>query len=207
MHDDARPAARLTVLAVLSGTGPRAVVELVRARSPLLWVAVPVTTRPMREHETEGVDHHFVDSSEFARMVAAGELLEWVEIGGHRYGTPGTTARARLRTGRPVLVPTDPGGARRIRAALPQAQLVLLAAPGGPGGLAAPARPEDSTGRGDLAAPARPGDSAGSGDFDATLVNDCVERVADELVGLLGSSFLTPAHPRNGGSAVQRFSG
>ena len=30
-------------------------------------------------------------------------------------------------------------------------------------------------------------------EFDRTVVNDFVERAADELVGLLGSSFLTPA--------------
>ena len=32
-------------------------------------------------------------------------------------------------------------------------------------------------------------------EFDRTVVNDFVERAADELVGLLGSSFLTPAQP------------
>ena len=34
---------------------------------------------------------------------------------------------------------------------------------------------------------------AAENEFDVTVVNDFVERAADELVGLLGSSFLTPA--------------
>jgi guanylate kinase len=33
-------------------------------------------------------------------------------------------------------------------------------------------------------------------EFDHTIVNDYVERAAEELVGLLGSPILMPAHPR-----------
>jgi guanylate kinase len=40
-------------------------------------------------------------------------------------------------------------------------------------------------------------------EFDRTVVNDFVERAADELVGLLGSSFLTPAVLADGSAAAQ----
>jgi len=36
-------------------------------------------------------------------------------------------------------------------------------------------------------------------EFDRTVVNDFVERAADELVGLLGSSYLTPASSHESG--------
>jgi guanylate kinase len=175
MHDEARPAARLTVLTGPSGVGRNGVVELVRARSPLLWVSLPATTRPRREHEVDGVHHSFVERAEFERMIADGGLLEWAEIAGHLYGTPGNPVRSRLAAGRPVLVRADPAGARRIRDAVPGARLVYLVAPG---------------------APDDPGAAAGA---DATIVNDRAERAAGELVGLLGSSFLTPAQPRLSG--------
>jgi guanylate kinase len=35
-------------------------------------------------------------------------------------------------------------------------------------------------------------------EFDRTVVNDFVERAASELVGLLGSLYLTPAQPHPG---------
>jgi guanylate kinase len=175
MHDDARPAARLTVLVGPSGAGQGGVIELVRARSPLVWVPVPVTTRPIRDHEADGVHYRFVDRAEFERMITAGGLLEWVELAGHLYGTPRDPVLAQLRTGRPVLIRMDPAGARRIRAALPEAQLVFLALPGG-------------------GERSRPGP-----EYDTTVVNDCREGAADKLVGLLGSSFLTPAQPRVSG--------
>ncbi|GIG92457.1 nucleoside/nucleotide kinase family protein [Plantactinospora endophytica] len=166
-HDDVRCAARLTVLAGPSGAGKDSVTELVRARSPQLWLSIPVTTRPRRRYEIDGVHYRFVDRAEFGRLLDAGALLEWSEIGVHRYGTPREPVRIRLSAGRPVLLPIDPGGARQVRAAMPQARLVYLAA---------------------TPAQAR----AAGREYDATVVNDVVGRAADELVGLLGSSFLTP---------------
>ncbi|MDG4788236.1 guanylate kinase [Micromonospora sp. WMMD1102] len=166
-HDDVRPAARLTVLAGPSGAGKDSVTQLVRARLPRLWLSVPVTTRPARRHEIDGVHYHFVDRAEFGRLLDGGELLEWSDIGVHRYGTPAGPVRLRLSTGRPVLLPIDLRGARQVRTALPSARLVYLA-------------------------PTRADADAAGREFDATVVNDVVGRAADELVSLLGSSFLTP---------------
>ncbi|MBQ0894682.1 guanylate kinase [Micromonospora sp. U56] len=170
--DEARPAARLTVLAGPSGTARESVVELVRARSPSVWVPVPVTTRPRRPDEVDGVDRRFVDPVGFDRMVAAGELLEWSRIGGHRRGTPREPLRSRLADGRPVLLPLDLPGALAVREALPDVRLVLLTPPGH--------RPD-------------PAVRAAVGH---TVVHDLTERVVAELVGLLGSSYLAPAQPR-----------
>ncbi|PZF99246.1 guanylate kinase [Micromonospora deserti] len=169
---EARPAARLTVLAGLSGSGRESVVELVRARSPSVWTPVPVTTRPRRHHEVDGVDRLFLPPGEFDRLVAAGELLEWSRIGPYRRGIPYAPLRARLAAGQPALLPLDLAGALLVRAALPDARLVLLHPPG--------LIPEPAT----LAA------------FELTVAHDLTERVVDRLVGLFGSSFLAPARPR-----------
>ncbi|MFI6762118.1 guanylate kinase [Micromonospora sp. NPDC050417] len=176
--DDARPAARLTLLAGPAGAGKGGVVELIRARSSVLWVSVPVTTRPRRPHEVDGVGHHFVDRAEFEALVATDGLLEWDRYADHLYGTPVEPVRRRLRSGQPVLVALDLTGARRVRAAMPGSRLVCLVPPG-----AVPPTPEP------------PGES----DIDLVVVNDFAERAAEELVGLLGSSFLTPAQPRTSG--------
>ncbi|WP_422774469.1 guanylate kinase [Plantactinospora sp. WMMC1484] len=166
-HDDVRPAARLTVLAGPSGAGKDGVTRLVRDRFPGLWLPVPMTTRPRRRYEVDGVHYRFVDRGEFARLRDCGELLEWSDIGAHRYGTPREPVLIRLSAGQPVLLPIDLGGARQIRAAMPSAQLVYLA-------------------------PSRAEAGAAGREFDATVVNDVLGRAADELVSLLGSSFLTP---------------
>ncbi|MFI9640759.1 guanylate kinase [Micromonospora sp. NPDC051925] len=162
--DEACPAARLTVLTGPSGVGRGGVVEAVRARSPSVWVPVPVTTRPRRPDESDGVDRLFREPAEFDRMIAAGELLEWSRAGPYRRGTPRAPVIDRLARGRPVLLPLDLPGALAVRAALPGARLVLLLPPGH--------RPE-------------PAVMALAGH---TVRHDLTERATAELVGLLGSS-------------------
>ncbi|SCG73954.1 nucleoside/nucleotide kinase family protein [Micromonospora coxensis] len=170
--DETRPAARLTVLTGPSGAGRDGVVELVRARSPSVWVPVPVTTRPCRPGEADGVDRLFVTPAEFDRMVAAGELLEWFRLGPHLRGTPREPLRARLAQGWPVLLPLDLPGALAVREALPDVRLVLLTPPG------------------------RGPDPALAAAVGHTVVHDRTERAVGELVGLLGSSCPAPARPR-----------
>ena len=80
MDDDARPAARLTVLSGPSGVGKDSVIELIRARSPWVKLSVSVTTRKKRDYETDGEHYHFVTRPEFQRLIDGGQLLEWAEF-------------------------------------------------------------------------------------------------------------------------------
>ncbi|MFD6755433.1 MULTISPECIES: nucleoside/nucleotide kinase family protein [Micromonospora] len=172
LDDETRPAARLTVLAGPSGAGRESVVELVRARSPSVWRPIPVTTRPRREGELDGVDRHFLTPEQFDRRLAAGELLEWSRLGAYRRGTEIAPLRSRVAAGVPILLPLDLDGALLVRAAWPQARLVLLHPPG--------------------RSPAPTVTAA----FDHAVSYDRTEQVVDELVGFIGSSFLAPARPR-----------
>ena len=199
MVDDARPAARLTVLSGPSGVGKDSVIELIRARSPWVWLSVSVTTRPMRDYEVDGVHYYFATRTQFERMIAAGELLEWAEFAGNLYGTPRGAVLARLREGQPVLLKIDLQGARQVRAAMPEAQLVFLAPPS----VAELRRRLIGRGTDDEDTIRRrlehaDEELAAESEFDVTIVNDFVERAADELVGLLGSPLLTPAQPHSG---------
>ena len=164
----ARPAARLTVLSGPSTVGLDRVLELVRARTSAVRMPVPVTTRHRRAHEVDGVHYAFVDPATFDRLVAGDALLEWAQVGGNRYGTPRGPVEAWLAAGQPVLLAIDPQGAALVRAAVPDARLVYVAPPGG------------------RVPP----------DFDVAVAYDSAERAAEELVGLLGSPFLTPARPQ-----------
>ena len=63
-------------------------------------------------------------------MVAAGEMLEHAYYAGHRYGTPKKPVEAAVTEGRDILLEIEIQGARQIRAALPEAVLILLLPPG-----------------------------------------------------------------------------
>jgi guanylate kinase len=193
--DDARPAARLTVLSGPSGVGKDSVIELIRARSPWVWLSVSVTTRPKRDYETDGLHYRFVNRAEFGKMIDAGELLEWAEFAGNLYGTPRPPVEDHLRRGVPALLKIDLQGARQVREAMPDALLVFLAPP------SVDELKRRLIGRGTedpetirLRLEHADEELAAEPEFDVTIVNDSVERAAVELVGLLGRLPISPKH-------------
>ena len=169
-----------------SGVGKGSVVASVRRRHPEIWVSVSVTTREPRPGETDGVHYHFVDEREFARLAAAGELLEYATFGGHQYGTPRAAVLRQLTSDRPALLEIDLQGARQVRRAMPEARLVFLAPPsweeltrrltGRKTESAAAVAERLAVAKDELAA---------IDEFDRTLINHNVDTAADELVALM----------------------
>lgn len=174
----------MTVLAGPSGVGKGAVSADVRRRHPHVWISVSATTRRPRPGEVDGVHYHFVDDTEFDRMIADGELLEWALIHSQqRSGTPRRGVEAVVAQGRPVLLEIDIQGARQVRHSYPDAAFVFLAPPSWEELL----RRLDSRGtegRDEIErrlATART-ELAAEAEFDLTIVNHRVEQAADELV-------------------------
>jgi guanylate kinase len=104
----------LLVLSSPSGAGKTTLSRRLLARDPLFDMSVSVTTRKPRSGETEGVDYHFIDDTRFAEMVGRGELLEWAEVFGHRYGTPRAPVEAAVAAGRDMLFDIDWQGTQQL---------------------------------------------------------------------------------------------
>ncbi|MFF4226430.1 guanylate kinase [Streptomyces abikoensis] len=177
---------RLTVLSGPSGVGKSTVVAHMRKAHPEVWLSVSCTTRKPRPGEQEGVQYFFVDDEQFDKLVANGELLEWAEFAGNRYGTPRKAVLDRLEAGEPVLLEIDLQGARQVRETMPEAQLVFLAPPSWDELV------RRLTGRGtespeviERRLAAAKVELAAESEFDTTLVNTSVEDVARELLALL----------------------
>ena len=179
---------RLTVLSGPSGVGKSTVAAELRRRSPEIWISVSVTTRSPRPGEVDGREYHFVDDREFDRMAAAGELLEWAEFAGHKYGTPREPLQRRLEAGAPSLLEIDVAGARQVRRAMPDALLVFLAPPSWEELVRRltyrGTEPPEVVAR-RLAAARQ--ELAAAGEFDITLVNTSVEYVCQQMVALIRS--------------------
>jgi guanylate kinase len=177
---------RLTVLSGPSGVGKSTVVAHMRKEHPEVWLSVSATTRTPRPGEQHGVHYFFVTDEEMDKLIANGELLEWAEFAGNRYGTPRAAVLEHLEAGVPVLLEIDLQGARQVRESMAEAQLVFLAPPSWEElvrrltgrGTESPEVIERRLGAAKIELAAEP-------EFDTTLVNTSVEDVARELLALM----------------------
>ncbi|MFD0333347.1 guanylate kinase [Streptomyces erythrogriseus] len=169
-----------------SGVGKSTVVAHMRKEHPAVWLSVSATTRQPRPGEQHGVHYFFVTDEEMDKLIANGELLEWAEFAGNRYGTPRAAVLEHLEAGVPVLLEIDLQGARQVRESMAEAQLVFLAPPSWEELV------RRLTGRGtespeviERRLEAARTELAAEPEFDTTLVNTSVEEVARELLALM----------------------
>lgn len=120
---------RLVVLTGPSGVGKGTLLRALVQRHPELYVSISVTTRRPRPGEVDGRDYYFVSESQFERMVANGELLEWAEFAGNFYGTPRAPVEEHIRRGDWVILEIELEGARQIRKTFPDALRLFVLPP------------------------------------------------------------------------------
>ena len=104
----------MLVLSSPSGAGKTTLSRMLLA-DPAVTLSISVTTRAQRPGETDGAHYRFIDRGEFDAMAKNGELLEWAEVFGHRYGTPRAPVEQALAEGRDVLFDIDWQGTQQVR--------------------------------------------------------------------------------------------
>ncbi|HEY6603478.1 MAG TPA: guanylate kinase [Xanthobacteraceae bacterium] len=105
----------MLVLSSPSGAGKTTLSRKLLETDPGVELSVSVTTRKQRPGEIDGRDYHFIDAARFDAMVKGGELLEWAQVFGHRYGTPRAPVEAALANGHDVLFDIDWQGTQQLR--------------------------------------------------------------------------------------------
>lgn len=120
----------LTVIAGPTAVGKGTVVKHILQNYPNVHLSVSATTRAPRPGEEEGKSYYFVSHEEFDRMIANGEMLEYAIVhGANKYGTPRKPVEAALARGEKVILEIDLQGARQVKKAMPEANLIFIAPP------------------------------------------------------------------------------
>lgn len=125
-----KPAAgRLIVVTGPSGVGKGTVTGSVISQVDAIAKSVSVTTRHIRDGETEGIDYFFRTVDQFQEMEKNGEFLESAQFAGHYYGTPEHWVEEKIKEGVDVILEIEVQGARQVRDKCPGAVLVFLSPP------------------------------------------------------------------------------
>jgi guanylate kinase len=157
---------------------------------PGLVFSVSATTRPRRPNEVDGVDYRFVAPATFEELVEDDAFLEWAEVFGHRYGTLAGPIADALEAGQDVLLEIDVQGAGNVRERFPEAFLIFVVPPS-PSDflqqLEERLRRRGTENEAELQrrlAAARE-EIAQAAWFDRVVVNDEVERAAEEVAAII----------------------
>lgn len=119
----------LFIVAAPSGAGKTSLVRALLEADQHVKLSVSYTTRSPRPGEENGVDYHFVDDTEFLRMMGEGDFLECAQVHGARYGTSQKRVEAALQAGNDVVLEIDWQGAAQVRQLLPQAISIFVLPP------------------------------------------------------------------------------
>jgi guanylate kinase len=189
---------RVVILSAPSGGGKTTISQALRERRADVGYSVSATTRPPRPGEVDGRDYHFVSRSDFDRMIAAGEFLEWAEYAGNRYGTVRGEVEAVLQSGRHVLLDIEVQGARQVwaRVSGPRPIRIFILPPSGAGWIARlvareTESPESLARRADWAV----GEIRQALDWEHIIVNDRLDRAVAEVSDIIDEGGERPHQP------------
>jgi guanylate kinase len=184
----------VVVVTGTSGAGKGTLEKILLQRMPELFeLAVSATTRERRPSEQEGREYYFVSESVFEQRVREDEFLEYVDLPwGARSGTLRSEIDRIQANGKVPLLDLETDGAIRVKETIPGAVTIFVDAPSFDElERRLWERATESSGeiqvRLDLARKQREQRDR----FDYVIVNDNVERAADELQAIVEKELQT----------------
>lgn len=178
---------RLFVIAAPSGAGKTTLVHATVMNSPDLRFSISYTTRPQRSNEVDGRDYHFIDTAEFEKLRAEGDLLESATVFDNFYGTSRRQVEEILSDGHNVLLEIDWQGARQVRESMPDCVTIFVMPPS----LAElERRLRDRRTDSEAVIERRLGDAVSDmgrwHEFDYVIINDDLDQAVAKLEAILG---------------------
>ena len=105
----------LFIISSPSGAGKTSVSKRILETDPKVTFSISATTRKPRDGEVDGREYFFKTNLQFDKMILAGEMLEYADVFGHKYGTPKAPVETALSKGYDVLFDVDWQGGIKIR--------------------------------------------------------------------------------------------
>ena len=120
---------KVVIVSGPSGVGKSTICKEIVARRDDVCLCISMTTRPQSEAEVDGRDYLFISEEEFKERIGKGLFLEYAEVFGHLYGTPGDKVEEILQACRTVILEIDVQGARQVKSIYPDAVMIFILPP------------------------------------------------------------------------------
>ena len=105
----------LFIISSPSGAGKSSVSKHILKNDPKVIFSISATTRAPRDGEVDGREYFFRTNAQFDKMIFDGEMLEYADVFGNKYGTPKAPVENALSKGLDVLFDVDWQGSIKIR--------------------------------------------------------------------------------------------
>ena len=170
-----------------SGAGKGTLEKMLLERMPEVELAVSATTREQRPGEQNGREYWFITPEKFERLVEDGEFLEYVDLPwGARSGTLRSEIDRIQANGKVPLLDLETDGALRVQDAIPGSVTIFVDAPTfAELERRLRERATESSGEIQVRLDLARKQQTLKDRFDYVIVNDDVERAAEELTEIV----------------------
>ena len=118
----------LIVVSGPSGCGKGTILAQI-LKNDNFYYSISATTRLPRDGETDGVNYHFLNKTEFEKLISNDGMLEYAAYCDNYYGTPRKQVEEMLNQGKDVILEIEVQGAMKIKKTCPEAVFIFILPP------------------------------------------------------------------------------
>ena len=174
----------ILVLSGPSGAGKSTIINAASSEIGEYYFSISTTTRSARIGEEHGVDYFFVSKEDFEDDIKAGNFLEYAQVHDNYYGTSLKAVREALEEGKLVIFDIDVQGHRLVRAKMNDITTSAFITPPTLQALEDRLRARCTDDEAVIIGRIKNAkeEIKAVGEYDFTIINDTVEKAAEEFV-------------------------
>lgn len=181
-----------------AGTGKGTVVKKLIQNHSDIALSISMTTRQPRGKEQDGVEYHFASREEFMELIENDGFYEYAQYCGNFYGSPKKPVEQWLSEGKNVVLEIEVQGCEKVKKENPEAVSIFVMPPS--------MQELESRLRGRnteteesiqkrLARAVE--EIKKSNEYDYIIINDTVERCAEDIACIIRSEKLKPSRQKS----------